>query len=82
MLNRHDDLKLDRKYLALRERFVAGRLSLDESLDFYNKLTKFLDFFPYDWEEKIMTDNLLINGINASNLGRLDHLHFYSFRPD
>ncbi len=49
-LDRHDEMPLAGRAEALRERFVAKQMGLDESLQFYNLVVEAHGTFPVDWE--------------------------------
>jgi hypothetical protein len=82
MINRHDELKLDSHCSLLKNKFFLDQLSINEEIDFYNRVIKLNNFFPYEWEEKMLLKNIFIKGLNYSSLARLDHLNFFSCKLD
>jgi len=50
----HVDISLTGKALELRDKFVSGKLDLDECLVFYKLVVEQNGFFPYDWEQRIL----------------------------
>jgi hypothetical protein len=53
-LGRHDNIKLTSQLTELRNYFIAGKLDLNESLEFYNLFVKDHGYFPLDWELQIL----------------------------
>lgn len=49
-LDKHDEMRLAGTAEALRERFVAKQMGLDESFQFYNLVVEAHGTFPVDWE--------------------------------